>query len=164
MSEVHVKGLAELQKFLDQLTPKLEANVMRGALRAGMKPVQTDAKAHAATASGQLRDGLKISTRIKGGRVYARLRATGKHSYLANWIEYGTAAHEIRPKNGKSLFIAGVFGTLVNHPGARPKPFMRPALDARAQDAVIATAEYIKKRLATKEGLDTADILIEGDE
>ena len=164
MSEVHVKGLADLQKFLDQLAPKMEANIMRGAIRAGMKPVQVSAKAGAAVASGLLRDGLKISTRMQGGRVYSRLRATGKHGYLANWVEYGTVAHEIRPKGGKSLFLAGIFSTLVNHPGARPKPFMRPALDSRAQDAVIAVGNYIKNRLATKEGLNTADIIIEGDE
>jgi hypothetical protein len=41
---------------------------------------------------------------------------------------------------------------------------MRPALDQQAQAAVIATAEYMKNRLATKEGLDTADIVIAGDE
>lgn len=162
MSEIHVKGMADLQKFLDQLPAKMEANVVRGALRAGMKLVQADAKAGAAVSSGQLRDGLKISTRIKGGRVYSRLVAKGKHGYLANWIEHGTVAHEIRPKNGKSLFLAGIFSNLVNHPGARPRPFMRPALDARAQDAVVAAAEYMKKRLATKHGLDTADIVIEG--
>lgn len=164
MSEVHIKGLDQLQKFLDQLAPKMEANVMRGALRAGMKEVLADARAGAAVASGALRDGLKISTRIKGGRVYAHLRATGKHGYLANWIEYGTVAHEIRPKGGKSLFLAGVFSTLVNHPGATPKPFMRPALDARAGEAVVAVGNYIKNKLASKHGLNTADIVIGGDE
>jgi HK97 gp10 family phage protein len=55
-------------------------------------------------------------------------------------------------------------GQSVAHPGATPKPFLRPALDAHASDAVEAAGEYIKNRLATKEGLDTADIVIEGDE
>lgn len=163
MSEVHIKGLKELQTFLDQLAPKMEANVVRGALRAGMKEVLADAKAGAAVSSGLLRDGLKISMRIKGGRVTASLRATGKHGYLAHWIEFGTAAHEIRPKGGKSLFIAGAFSSVVNHPGAKPKPFMRPALDGRANDALIAAGNYIKNKLS-KHGLDTADILIGGDE
>jgi len=162
-SEQHIKGLSDLQKFLDQLAPKMEANVMRNALRAGMKPVQSDAKAHVSVVSGELRDGLKISTGVKDGRVTARLRTTGKHAFVAHWVEFGTAPHEIRPKGALSLLIAGWFGMVVEHPGAKPHPFMRPALDARAHDAVVASAEYIKGRLATKYGLDTAGIDI-GDE
>lgn len=164
MAEVHVKGLKDLQKFLDQLAPKMEANIMRGALRAGMRQVQETAKAGAAVASGQMRDGLRVYTRIKGGKVIAGLRAKGKHGYLAHWIEFGTVAHEIRPKGAKSLFIAGLFRQVIQHPGVAARPFMRPALDSRAHDAVIATGEYIKIRLARKHGLDTADIVIEGDE
>ena len=160
---VNVKGLSELAKFLDELAPKLQKNIMRQALRAGMKPVQEDAKAHVAVASGLLQKGLKISTRIKGGTITASLKATGKHAYLARWIEFGTAAHRINPKKAKALSIGGGFAEGVDHPGSKAHAFMRPALDARAQDAVIAVAEYIKERLSTKEGLDTSGVLIEGD-
>lgn len=158
MSDLHITGMADLQKLLDTLPAKLEANVMRGALRAGMKPVQADAKAHAAVASGLLRDGLKISARIRNGKVTASLKATGKHAYLARWIEYGTAAHKISAKKGGALAIGGRVYRTAGHPGAKAHPFMRPALDARAQDAIVAAGEYIKKRLATREGLDTSDI------
>jgi len=51
----------------------------------------------------------------------------------------------------------------VQHPGSRPKPFMRPALDGRAQDAVVAAAQYMKRRLATKNGLDTSSVEIEAE-
>ena len=44
MSEIRVKGLAELQDFLDKLPQKIETNIMRGALRAGAKPVLEAAK------------------------------------------------------------------------------------------------------------------------
>jgi hypothetical protein len=40
---------------------------------------------------------------------------------------------------------------------------MRPALDGQSSAAVVAAGEYIKKRLATKHGLDTADINIEAE-
>jgi len=50
------------------------------------------------------------------------------------------------------------------HPGVMPKPFMRPALDAQSGAAVLAVGEYIKKRLATKNGLDTSEINIEVEE
>ena len=35
MSNVHIKGGAELNKFLQQLPAKIEQSVLRGALRAG---------------------------------------------------------------------------------------------------------------------------------
>ncbi len=45
-----------------------------------------------------------------------------------------------------NVFVAGVLRQLVHHPGARPKPFMRPAFDSKAQAALEATGEYLRKR------------------
>lgn len=162
--DIRVKGLSDLQKFLDNLPVALERNVMRGALRAGMGVIKPVAQSNVRKVSGLLADGLKIGTRVRGRTVTARLRATGKHGFVAGWVEHGTAAHKIFAKIGGSLFLGGIFSKSVNHPGAKPKPFMRPALDAQAQNAVIATGQYIKQRLATKNGLDTTYVLVEGDE
>lgn len=163
MSEVQVTGLKELAQFLDELPAKLQNNVMRGALRAGMKPVQADAKMAVAVVSGQLRDGLKISTRNKAGMVTASLKATGKHGYIARFVEFGTRPHTISAKDGGALAFGGGVYQSVQHPGAKPHPFMRPALDGQASNAVVAAAEYMKDRLSTQHGLDTAGVLIEGD-
>lgn len=188
--EIHVTGLADLNKFLQELPVKMEKNVMRGAMRAGAKVILDAAKANVHSVSGELAKGLKVSVRIRGGVVIASIKTTGEHSYVAHWVEFGTAAHWIsvqkseRPsrmtwrgvrafsigtlnrmaKRGSLKIGTNFIGASVAHPGARPKPFMRPALDARAQDAVIAVGEYIKKRLATKYGLDTSDVLIAGDD
>jgi HK97 gp10 family phage protein len=161
---VHVKGLSELNKFLDQLTPKVEANVMRGALRAGLNVVKPIAQANIHSVSGELAKGLKVGTRRRGSRVIANLKATGPHRHIAHLVEFGTRAHNIAARGKGFLSFLGVFAKSVDHPGARPHPFMRPALDGQAQAATIAAAEYIKNRLATKEGLDVAHITIEGDE
>ena len=163
MSEIHVKGLADLQKFLDQLPPKLEANVMRNALRAGMKEVEPAAKQNVHNVSGLLAKGLKIKTSTRRGIAKATLVTTGKHAFVARWVEFGTAAHNIAARNGGSLFFRGLFTKLAHHPGARPKPFLRPALDQQAGAALIAAGNYIKRRLSTKFGLDTSHIEIGGD-
>ena len=165
MSDVRVKGLSDLNKFLQQLPAKVEQSVLRGALRAGANVVMAEAKANDwfPVDSGQLRDGLKVSTSSRRGRVTAKVKATGKHAFIAPWLEYGTAAHKITAKKGKGLFFGGLFVKGVQHPGSRPKPFMRPALDGRAQDAVVAAAQYMKRRLATKNGLDTSSVEIEAE-
>ncbi len=160
----HVKGLAELEKYLEQVPVKMEKNVMRGALRVGMQPVAAAAKTNIHSVSGELAAGLKIRTRAKGSIVMARLVAAGRHYFVAKWVEFGTAAHDIAAKDGGWLLFGGQFVRSVWHPGARPHPFLRPALDGNATAAVVAAAEYIKKRLATKAGLDTSAVLIEGDE
>lgn len=162
--EIHVKGLRELQAFLDTLPAKVEKNIMRGALRAGMKTIQPVAKANVHSVSGLLAAGLKIGTNSRGGRVTASLKAKGPHAYLARWVEFGTRAHHIAAKKGGFLAFGGIFAKSIAHPGAKPKPFLRPALDQQATAAVVAAAEYMKARLETKHGLDTADIVIDGDE
>ena len=158
MSEVHVTGLSELSQFLNELPGKLQANVVRGALRAGLKPVLIQAKYSAAFATGELRDGLKISTANKSGLVTGSIKAKGPHGFLAIFVEYGTGANRTKP------LLKPRRKWPANRRGQPARPFMRPALDDQAEAAVIAAAEYMKDRLATKHGLDTADILIEGDE
>jgi len=175
MAEIKVKGLDELQSFLDQLPAKVEANIMRAALRAGAKPILAAAKANVPVGepsrkgaelykhySGALRDSIRVSARIdaRDGTVSASIKAggtvkkTGAKVFYAHMVEFGTRPHSLS-KNGKGE---------INHPGVSPRPFMRPALDANASAAVVAAGEYIKKRLAKKNGLDTADIEIEVEE
>jgi HK97 gp10 family phage protein len=161
---VHVKGLSELNRFLEQLAPRIEANVMRGALRAGMSVVKPIAQANIRSVSGELAKGLKVGTRRRGSRVTANLKATGPHANIAHLVELGTRAHNIAARGKGWLSFMNVFAKSVDHPGARPRPFMRPALDGQAQAATIAAGNYIKNRLATKEGFDTAHVTIEGDE
>lgn len=160
---IHIQGLSDLQKFLDQLAPTVEANVMRGALRAGMNVVKPIAQANVHSVSGELAKGLKVGTQQRGGTVTANLKATGPHRHVAHLVEYGTKAHNIPAKRGW-LSFGGIFVKSVAHPGAEPHPFMRPALDGQASAAVVAAAEYMKARLSTREGLDTSHVMIEGDE
>lgn len=163
MADVHVKGLAELQKMLNTLAPKMEKNIMRGALRAGANVIKEEAKQNINSISGQLAKGLKVSTSGKGGEVIASVKAKGPHGYIANWVEFGTKPHTITAEEG-SLLLDATFAGSVDHPGASPHPFMRNSLDAKSGAAVVAVGEYIKKRLATKEGINTSDITIEAEE
>lgn len=179
MSEIHVTGLADLQKFLDTLPVKVEKNILRGALRAGANVIKADAKANCPVGqpsaenvrlyggyAGALRDSIRSGTSGKGGKAMAYIRAGGKNAktkadvFYAHMVEWGTSAHLIQAGKGGALSFLNLFVKSVNHPGMRAKAFMRPALDHQAGAAVVAAAEYMKARLATKHGLDTADIEI----
>jgi HK97 gp10 family phage protein len=160
MSEPNITGLKELQAFLDQLPAKVESNIMRSAMRQGALVMLEEAKRNVPVKTGKLRDGLVVTTRLRRGVVTSKVQAKGKHASLAHLVEYGTAAHFIKPKRAKSLFLAGLFANGVDHPGAVAKPFMRPALATQWEASVVAVGEQIKKRL-TKEGLDVADIEVD---
>ena len=152
MAEVKIEGLAELHTLLQELPARIEANVLRGGMRAGAKVIEEEAKRLApigkdVQTAGELRDSIRISMRSRRGKVSATIKAGGKKAWYARLVEFGTAAHLIRPKNKKSLFFAALARTEVHHPGAKKKPFMRPALDSKAQQAVQTLAQYIRARL-----------------
>lgn len=158
MSEpTSIKGLAELQRALDTLPAKIEANIMRGAVRAAAKVVAEEAKLQAPVLSGALRDSIRVGSQLKHGRVTGRVIAGGRgkkgkaSAFYAHIVERGSAAHIIQAEPGHMLAV-GV--SKVNHPGAAARPFLRPALDGKTGPAVEAMREYIRKRLATKYGID----------
>lgn len=189
----HVKGLAELQKLLDELPAKLEANVMRGALRSGMNVYKAEAKRNINNVSGDLAKALKVGTRIEknlgAAIVKSNLAAKGFEGYKAMWVEFGTNPHLISVAdedkmvnkraslkagrvvkesmtsvNRRVLAIGGNFvGPTLQHPGAKPHPFLRPAFDAKSDAALMQVAKYIKRVLSTKHGIQTAHINLEGD-
>lgn len=163
--ERHIKGLDQLQKFLDQFPPKFERNCVRGGLRAGaVKELLPEAQANLMSAgavqTGELIAGLKVKTSARGGRVTASVVSTGKHAYIAKWIEYGVKAHDIVAKAGGWLSFLGIFARAVHHPGFAGRPFLRPALDHSGGAAVVVAGEYMKARLEAR-GLDTTDVTIE---
>jgi hypothetical protein len=70
----------------------------------------------------------------------------GNHRHL---IEFGTRAHRIYPKENGILRAAFGYAKLVEHPGARAKPFVTPAagtaLEAGQQAADAVLGRYLEK-------------------
>ena len=166
-SEVNIKGLKELDELLKTLPANIQNNVMRGAMRSGLNEVGSIAKdilssdGHVAT--GNLRKSIRVSFKRKSenfGWMRGHLKAGDKKAWYAHIIEFGSgsyyagklsqskkAPYKIKPKTKKSLFFGGKMRESVIHPGVRPSPFMRPALDSGANRAIKAFAAYVAKRL-----------------
>lgn len=155
MSETTVKGLADLQKFLDQLPAKLEANIMRSALAAGARVIAREAKQNVPVAHGDLRASIRVSSRLKGGKATASVKAGSKKAWYWRFVEFGTASHGV--KKGASR-RRGKYQDGKLHPGANPRPFMRPAFDSQSAAAIEAVAEQIKKRLSKQGLVDARDV------
>lgn len=162
MNETYVHGLAELQTFLSLLPAKIEKNIMRSALRQGANVIKEEAQKNLSSNSniktGKLQKGLKVSTNAKRGTVYAYVKAKGKHGYIANWLEYGVAPHSL--KKGAKRKSGKLQGVGKKHRGFSAHPFMRPALDTKKQQALLAVGKAIKEKL-TEFGINTPDLDLE---
>lgn len=164
-----VKGLKELDAVLKTLPAKVEGNVMAGALRAGQRIIQKGAqeelRAQGSVDSGALLRSLRIRQAVKSkkfGWVRMNLIAGDKVAWYPHLVEYGTASYytgqgksvrkpyKIKPKKGGklgALLFNGKVLEEVTHPGARPRPFMRRAVDKHQQAAIDATVAYLRKRI-----------------
>lgn len=177
----HVKGFDKLAKALDTFPEKFGRNVVRGGLRAGALPIKEEVQRNAPVGPpssknaaryggrpGLLRDSVRVGTGFKNGVVKAVVKVGGKvkgggDAYYPIMVEFGTAAHIITARTGKSLYVNGVFYSFVQHPGAKARPFVRPALVGKANAALLEVGNYIKGRLgkANYSDLDRLDIVVD---
>lgn len=156
MTYKNIKGATELERTLAQLPVKLERSILRGAVRAAANVIKPIAVSKAPIRKGKLRGSIRVSTRAKGSTVTAIISAGDRKKggvFYAHMVEGGTKPHLIKAGKSKSLSIGGGrsvnvrYPSKVNHPGAKPSPFMGPALDQGADEAVKAVGDYIRRRI-----------------
>lgn len=153
MAESNITGGKELDELLKSLPLKIEKNIMRSALRAGAVVLLAEARANVPRKSNALYKSLRVSTRLRKGQVTASVKAGNRVVYYALMVEFGTRAHIEKPKAGVFMNVAGSPRKVVNHPGAAPHPFMRPAADTKFQEATRTITNTLRARL-TAEGLN----------
>ncbi len=163
-----MRGRSEVSSYIAGAQGKIIKQLLRGAARAGAKVIADDAKAR--SESDTVAEAIVIRTRVEEHRIVVRITVKSGWAYArALWLEYGTSPHFISvseaQRNGQgiqrinakvgaaggdaSLVIGGEFvGTTVWHPGARAHPFLRPALDIKANEAVQAAQKYINARVS----------------
>lgn len=152
------RRIASTQKMLREAPVTME-KILRGAARAGARPIADEAKDLAV--SDDVRDNIVIRSKAGDGRIVVRITVKAGWAYsVGTWLEWGTDPHFIsvadEQRGGKSigrinaevregsLVIGGKFvGQTVHHPGATPSPFLRPALDLRASEGIAAAQSYI---------------------
>lgn len=172
---VPVKGVRELDRYLSALPKNMQTGAYRAALTAAARPIRDEARLRAPRKTGVMARGIRTGSarRNADGTFSISISVTGPHGYLGLFHEYGTSPHYIiaggagmsarmltrAARNGGTtgldevLVINGRYVTgEVLHPGNRPQPFMRPALDIRAQEAVNAFAGRIRAYIEGKTG------------
>lgn len=146
-NNLQFKGFEELGQVFDALPGRLGPKVVQGILRKAAKPIVAEAKRLSSNAdvSGDTTESIGIIANRSANGLTIGPRRTGKYNgWYAHILEYGSAAHVIRPKKGKALsFLGGTFKS-ANHPGTVAQPFMRPAFDLLYPVAVRIIKEECK--------------------
>lgn len=136
----NLHGAEELERNLRELADiageRRAASVGRSAARAGMKVIAEEAQRLVPVQSGELRDSIVVVSDTRGasrtGWVRAKLGFIKPGRYYAGLIEYGT-----------------------RHSSAHP--FVRPAMDQKAEEALRATGDKLAaglRRAAEKAAKD----------
>lgn len=164
---VKVRGRQEVKAFLAQLPKQIEDKLLRPAAKRAARVIAEEAAAR--SESREVAEAITMKSRKGDGRITVTISVKPGWTYsLGVWLEWGTSAHFIsvdesqrqgrsigrinrlakEPDSSHSLVIGGKFvGKTVLHPGARPHPFLRPALDTKEREAIAAAQTYINSRI-----------------
>lgn len=179
---IPVKGLAELDRFLSLLPKRIETGAYRAALTAAAAPVRDRARENAAKRSGKMARAIRTGSPRKNrdGTFSVRVSLKGPHAFLGLFQEYGVARHLIartgpgegrvairKAKEGKGKVQNGVMkiggdfvSGIIEHPGHGAHAFLRPALDAMAEEALVAfrarLMSYLEGKVPVSISLDEA--------
>jgi HK97 gp10 family phage protein len=168
---LNVQGLDQLEQNLKAFSADIQEKALNTALVEGARVIAAEMKAEAprghdigprAKTEQHVADSIVIKVEPKpiGSAAEVYVGPSKRVSSKARWLELGAAAHGIVARLTRSMRKRGekakkvlaspdhIFGTHVQHPGIRPRPFMRPALDVSAKDAIEAIANSLKKSIA----------------
>ena len=161
---VHITGLSELEKTLDQLPDRIERNFLTGGVRAGANVFRNEARARATVGSSTIMRLLvaALLTSKEGGVGHIRDFKGQKIATLPGFMRSKIAVWKRRDPHHSVTFSIGVsgykdrftkffafywrfleFGTSK----MAAKPFLRPAFEAKTGQAIEATRIYLANRI-----------------
>lgn len=167
-----VTGLKELDAYLSALPKNMQTGAYRAGLTAAAAVIRDEARLRAPKRTGGLAKSIRSGSARKNadGTFSITVGTRGRRGFLGLFHEFGVRPHYISAgesnlsarkltqkarKEGdpETLKINGQFVSgAVFHPGYAPRPFLRPALDLKAEEAVQAFAARIRDYIEGKTG------------
>ena len=165
MAEVKIEGLDELRMRMNGVSDRLLKRVLRPSVRKGANVVRNQARDNFNTAGGpnDITTALKASIRVTprrgtptrvvvsvvaGDLTGAQIKKFGKKAaFYALWVEKGhinrKAGQALR--GGKAAVKAARAASQNNTPA---HPYMQPAIETKAQEAIDIVVQDVTARLA----------------
>lgn len=180
MLTIEVEGLADLDRALSVLPNLIAERVLKSATLAGAAVVRKEARALCPKNTGALAKSIvarkmrtkagEVVYRVGPGRSSRKTKVNGKIGYkidgwYAHLVEFGTSPHVIKASKGKVLalrknsraskgvakrWINTFLAVHVSHPGASPKPFLRPAFDTKVNEVIKTIGKRVWRGIQTE--------------
>ncbi len=139
--EIQIRGLDEIEKRLQKLPEKLRRRHLKEVLQEGLALVYEEARIRAprrlskgweafVDRGTRLVDAIAVTVSVTAKKATGKVGIDVKKARHGHLLEFGTKPHKI----GK-----------LQHPGTKPRPFMRPAMDAKGDDALRRMSEKLVK-------------------
>ena len=130
-----VVGLKELQAKLEALPVKLARRVLRPALQEAGAVIQQEAGVRAPRDTGKLTTDIVVDVVIHNDLVGDVKIGPAKSAFWGMFSELGTAPHQESSPRGTAPFM---------HPGEPARPWLRPAMDTKKEEALQVLANNIR--------------------
>lgn len=137
---IEVEGLEKLERQLLGVEAKVGSKILRQALSKAATPVVRAAKEKVPVDSGALRQSIGKSTRKGRGKNVATVAVGPKKNARALAL-----ANERRSKAIAGIFYAHIVE--LGYGRQAPQPFLRPALEENANDAVQIFGRDMKVKI-----------------
>lgn len=145
----NIAGLKELQQALKDLPDRIAKNVLRGSVNAGASVLKKEAQARAPMYTGEVSQGHPPPGTLKRA-VYQKsiqeLSGLTKQTFFV-----GVRKGKKYQKQGKkgNLSQDAFYAKFVEFGTSKmsARPFMRPAFEAKKNEAVEAIKAYLQKRI-----------------
>jgi len=137
--KVDQKELADIVKRLGDLEKKARNKLIRKLTKEVLGDIRDEAESRAPYAGSggrTIKGSFEITSRTRRGNVYAQLKNKAPHAHLQEmgWFWRKEAGGKI-------------FHTIGRPYEEGPRPFMRPALDQKGDQAIFKLAEGLKEAL-----------------
>lgn len=155
------RSYARFKAQLKELERAVRKEIIEEALLAGGKLIYDEANARLGRAGLVLRIvggrtlrkkiDPKFANVVKSNGKFAAIGPDAKHWYL-RFFEFGATPHDIQAKRAGMLRFEGRDGTVFvasarQTGGVKMRPFLRPAVDNRGEDAVKAMGAVLKREI-----------------
>jgi HK97 gp10 family phage protein len=164
MADLQVQGLDDMRRRMNGLADRLVAGAIKAGLRQGANIIKAQAKANFNAVGGPndltraLKSSIRVTPRrgtptravvsvVAGELTKAQTKKFGADSaFYALWVEKGHINRKLGEalRGSKSSVKTRRAASTNNTPA---HPFMRPAIDAKAQEAINAMIRVIGEKL-----------------
>lgn len=158
--KVNVQGQAELLELFNRARVAFPGEDVQKAILPAARLIRDDAARRVARGPAKRKVGtqwMRDARKHLSELIFAAYGRRGASNVIvgvdlkkaphAHLVEFGTSPHIIKPRApNRFLFLADRFVTSVQHPGAKKKPFLRPAIQSQRRK-VFAEMEIALRKL-----------------